>query len=95
MTTRVEAYRQHCARMATAQHKPECPWSRPEQCKPKPRWGFLYGVGSDTPTALAHLGFTEPPLKCDGCVSDVDRELFARLSAEAADYVQGNLLEDA
>lgn len=90
MTTRVETFRAHCARMATAEHKPECPsltarepyWSE---------WSAEYIDGE--PMQLRWLGPKprwEPPT-CDGCLTDDERALFARMAAEAAAYQQGEL----
>lgn len=88
MTTRVETFRAHCARMSKAEHKPECPSLGPP---PRPIWEHVYEDGSDMPTGLAWLGNTPSPPTCDGCLTDADRALFARLAAEAAAYQQGEL----
>lgn len=100
MTTRLESFRDHCKRMATAQHKPECPSLTARE----PYWSGWAPIDPDTgewdttggfPRALGFLG-TRPPWKapkCDGCVSDDDRALFGRLASEADQYMQGELWE--
>lgn len=58
-------FAEHCKRMATAQHKPECrtlDWVR------RDGWG--------------RTDWVYPAPDCTGCVTDADRELFARLAAE-------------
>lgn len=78
--TDLERFRDHARQMSTAEHKPECPWSRPKECEPKPIWRG--GI-----TSLQWLGMTEPPPLCAGCVTDADRLLWARLAAEADAYL--------
>lgn len=96
MTTRVERYRDHCARMADAQHKPECP----SLTAVEPYWppgGWTWTDRADFSKGMSWLGpkpHWEPP-KCDGCLTDDERALFAQLAGEADRYIQGDLLEDA
>ena len=87
---RLSAFREHCAAMAEAEHKPDCP----SLTAKKPYWDpwaptsdgrGLYWRGPEPPW--------EPP-KCDGCNPQTDRDLFAQMAAEVARYEQGEL-EDA
>lgn len=85
-------FRDHCAAMATAEHKPECP----SLTARKPPWP----PGGWVPTDAANLmrGLTRPgpepawvPPTCDGCVTDADRALFGRMASEAATYIDAQL----
>lgn len=98
MTTRLESFRDHCARMAVAEHKPECPmltWREPYW----PSWIPVYGEDG-IPAQLKWAGpkpttgeFVRPT--CDGCLTDDDRALFRQLAAEVDTYLDGQLWEDA
>lgn len=99
VTTRLESFRDHCARMATAEHKPECPmltWVEPYWCS----WVPVYDENDEIPRRLVWAGpkpttgeFQRPT--CDGCNPEADRDLFRRLSAEVDQYLDGQLWEDA
>lgn len=95
MKTQLEAFRDHCRRMAEAEHKPECP----TRTVVKPYWppgGWVPADGENPMNGLAWIGpepHWEPP-KCDGCNSEADRALFARLAVEIDEYQQPTL-EDA
>lgn len=75
-------YRDHCARMAVAEHKPECPmltWRRPYFAM----WSSVFDAAGEV-EALAWNG---PPPKserptCEGCNTADDRALFTALAAE-------------
>lgn len=92
MSTRLDRFRDHCARMATAEHKPECPSLTARE----PYWppgGWVATDGKNEANGLSWLGRKpkwEPP-KCDGCLTDADRDLFARLADEVDQYQQGEL----
>ena len=64
------AFRDHCAHMTTAQHKPECP-----------------SLTAVRPAALSLDRLTWEPPKCDGCVTNAERALFAQMAAEIDDYL--------
>lgn len=88
------AFRDHCRKMAAAEHKPECPSLTavpPPRIYPKyDEDGYIYAMGIN----LEALSWKPPP--CDGCLSDADRALFARLAGEVDTYLDGQLtLEDA
>ena len=93
MSTRLERYRDHCRRMAEAEHKPECP----SLTAVEPYWppgGWVPTDGEDPMNGLSWIGPKpkwEPP-KCDGCNPESDRALFRRLAEEADEYAQGRLL---
>lgn len=83
MTTRLERYRDHCRAMATAEHRPECPWSNPEKAerenKPRPVWRL-----SDDGHGLVWGGMTAPVHEpCDGCITDAERVMWAAMADEA------------
>jgi hypothetical protein len=82
-------FRDHCRRMATAEHKPECPSLGP---KSRPVWESVYEDDSGMPCALRLAGFTEPPPRCSGCNSPEDQAMFARLADEVDDYRSGDLV---
>lgn len=94
MTTRLEAFRDHCRRMAEAEHKPECPMLTARE----PWWppgGWVATDGVNEMNGLIWLG-PEPewvPPHCGGCNSADDRALFARLAGEVDAYAQGELSE--
>lgn len=69
--------RDHCRRMATAQHKPECPSLE----RRRDRWA----LADDN----SHLTWVPAPPRreCAGCVTDTDRALFARLADEIDRYL--------
>lgn len=92
MSTRLERYRDHCRRMSEAQHKPECPSLTARE----PYWDQWEHVQDNCgqTTCLVWRGPKpkwEPP-GCDGCMTDAERALFARLAGEVDDYLQGVLL---
>jgi len=95
MTTRLESFRNHCARMAEAKHKPECPmltWV-------EPYWAAWIPVYDEDgiPAKLVWAGpkpKVERP-KCDGCNPEADQRLFRRLANEVDAYLDGLLWEDA
>lgn len=89
--SQLDEFRRHCARMATALHKPECPSLGPPS---RPVWGTVTG-DDGIPSALRWVGNTPAPPSCDGCNSVADRALFARLASEVEQYQQGALLVDA
>lgn len=74
-------FRDHCRKMATAAHKPECP-SLPEN---QPHWPprgcrAIRAVGE---LVLGRRNGPPPPApKCDGCLTDADRALFAQMAGE-------------
>jgi hypothetical protein len=92
---RLDTFRQHCAEMATAQHKPDCP-----SITAKEPWWDAWTVRCDDkgwPSSMLWRGPKpkwEPP-RCDGCVTDDERALFAQMAREVANYQQGNLMEEA
>lgn len=93
MSTRLERFRDHCRAMSTAQHKLECP----SLVTKRPFWDSWRAVRATNdpmPSCLIWNGPLPPwePPKCDGCVTDAERALFARLAGEVDDYLQGVLL---
>lgn len=68
-------FREHCREMATAEHTAEC----------------VERLADWKHRALMrrYLDIPDPgPMPCcDGCVTDADRALFARLAAEVDDYL--------
>jgi hypothetical protein len=98
--TRLTCFRDHAARMAEADHKPDCP--HVTAVKPYwPRWGAIdenHEWCAKTGKPMVGLGWLgpEPPWErppCDGCVTDDDRALWRRLAAEVDAYVDGDLFE--
>lgn len=89
--TRIEAFRRHCAEMATADHKPECPSLGPPS---RPIWEARWDDDHRIANAMIWRGFTPAPPHCDGCNPAEDRALFARLAAEVEAYQQGELFEE-
>ena len=76
----LQAFRDHCRRMATATHKPECRiWVT---IPPRRAWGWPGGE------------WVIPAPDCGGCVSDADRALFASLAAEVDDYLDRPVVLD-
>ena len=72
----------HADVMAGAVHKPNCPWSRPEQCRPRAQWRLaLSGPG------LQYLGHSDPPPPCDGCVTTAERALWRQIADEISAYL--------
>lgn len=71
------AFRDHCRKMAAADHKPECPSLK------KPGW-----VVPEPGQAGEWMGLVRyfPP-GCDGCNPAVDRDLFERLAGEVDEYL--------
>lgn len=76
------AFRDHCRKMAVAEHKPECKW-------PDARLVAQHNVRQ----ATFERTFSEPkgtrPLAehCLGCVTAADRALFAQMAGEVDDYL--------
>jgi len=81
----LSTFREHCARMATAEHKPECPSLE------RPKW-TPWADGDDIPQGARvwrAIGLVQlPPPKCDGCVTDADRALFRQMADEVDHYLQ-------
>lgn len=92
MTRRIETFRDHCRKMAAAEHKPDiCPTltaTPPERLIPKYEggefWGFYVNIEA----------FSWKPPHCPGCNTESDRALFAQLAAETDRYLQGELFEE-
>lgn len=88
---RLSTFREHCAAMATAEHKPDCPSLTARE----PHWD-AWAVRYDDdghPSSMAWRGPKpkwEPPT-CDGCNPESDRTLFAQMAAEVERYEQGEL----
>lgn len=81
-------FRDHCRRMATAEHVPECPSLTARE----PYWPPGGWVLTDPKDAMAGLTWIGPkpkwePPTCDGCLSDADRALFARMASEVDEYL--------
>lgn len=84
-------FRDHCRKMARAEHKPECPTLHPW----RPRWDWVA-----TRRGESHEHFPdgeydwrpEPPKpKCAGCNTKADQALFAQLADEVDRYEQLDL----
>lgn len=83
----VRAYAEHARRMATAEHTPECVEKRRDALrKAGPKWDVNYDDAGD-PVSLSWLGTVPPPNPCPGCVTDAERDLWARLADEAEAYL--------
>lgn len=78
-------FRNHCRKMATVEHKPECP-SLPANRPHWPTWAAVYGDDGEL-EALRWNGPRPPVPACDGCNSADDRALFARMASEVDDYL--------
>jgi len=97
MSTQLERFRDHCHRMADADHKPDCPsLTAREPYWPPGGWVATHPDKGE----MAGLSWIGPkpawtPPSCDGCLSDGDRDLFRRLAAEADIYLQGDLFGGA
>lgn len=76
------AFRDHCAAMATAEHKPECKWPNLAAVEAKNRLQAKFERLFDEPK-----GTRPRVIHCPGCNPQADRELFARLAAEVDDYL--------
>lgn len=76
-------FRDHCRAMSEAEHKPEC------QSLMTAEWRWPPNADM-----LANPVWWKPP-HCDGCNSEKDRALFARLADEVDEYesLQGALFE--
>ena len=79
------AFRDHCRRMAEAEHRPECASLRPE-----PYW-VAWALSPDGMT-MYWRGPKPPwsPAACDCHLTDAERALFARL----ADEIDAHLSND-
>ena len=88
---RLSTFREHCAAMAKAEHKPDCP----SLTAKKPHWDcWVVEYGADGRPCAMHWRGPEPrwePPKCDGCNPEADRALFAQMAAEVERYEQGEL----
>jgi hypothetical protein len=83
---RLDTFRRHCADMATAQHKPDCPSLTAKE----PHWD-AWAVRYDAQGRPALMLWRGPkpkwePPTCDGCVTDAERDLFAQMAHEVAVY---------
>ena len=84
---RLSTFREHCAAMAVADHKPDCP----SLTAKKPYWP-AWTIAADG-MSMRWNG-PEPkwePPPCDGCNPEKDRALFAQMAAEVERYEQGEL----
>lgn len=84
----LKSFREHCQQMAEAEHKPDCPSITAKE----PHWDAWIPRYDDKgwPSSMVWRGPKpkwEPPT-CDGCNSDADRALFARMAAEVEGYQQ-------
>lgn len=82
------AFRDHARAMAQAQHKPDCPSLTARE----PYWppgGWVPMDGNDPMNGLRWIGPKPPwsPPDCDGCVTNADREMWARLADEIDHYL--------
>lgn len=78
-------FRDHCRKMQTAEHKPECPSLRaPGWVVPTPGYSGRMWMGL--------MPWTPPA--CDGCNPLGDRELFARLADEVDAYLHPDEVVD-
>lgn len=75
-------FRDHCAAMSAAEHKPECEWPSRGAVEAHNRqaamFEHLFGEPDGTRGRATH---------CLGCVTASDRALFALLAAEVDDYL--------
>lgn len=102
MATDLELHRDHCRKMATAQHKPECcRCGKPYCCgclrHPPAHPGWSWAVEAWAMHAVTCPGSPSAP-PCPGCVSDAERVLWARLADEVDAYLTTDdsaLWEDA
>lgn len=93
-TPRLPTLRDHFLRMSAAQHLDECP-SLTARKPYWPRWadidedGNWCGQTGKPAVGLGWLGPEPPwePPRCDGCISDDERALFALLAGEVDDYL--------
>lgn len=77
-------FRDHCRKMAAAEHKPEC------ESLAEPRW-----VNWDPADEIPHgaqlwrdMGLIRLPVSaCPGCLTDAERALFASMAGEVDDYL--------
>lgn len=91
--SQLTAFRDHCRKMADAEHKPECP-SLPANIPYWPAWHGIYDDAGD----IEALGWNGPPPSaptCAGCNSDTDRALFARMAAEVDQHLDRDLFAEA
>jgi hypothetical protein len=72
-------FRDHCRRMAAAEHKPECPSLDPLKVR--------YVVPANDYTGPLWFGLQPIRPKCRGCLTDADRTLFAQMAGEIDDYL--------
>lgn len=78
-------FRDHCRRMSTAEHKPECPSLTARE----PHWDAW--ILAEDGKSMTWRGPKPPwtPPTCDGCLTDADRALFERLADEVDAYSGG------
>jgi hypothetical protein len=74
------AFRDHCAAMSTAEHKPECQGAKPTPSHIEP-------IIDDEGYWRGNKRVPEQPPTCQGCNPTKDRALFALLAAEVDDYL--------
>jgi len=89
VSTDLERFRDHCRRMVSRHHKPECPSLTARE----PYWppGGWIPIDGDPMKGLQWIGPKpkwEPPT-CDGCLADDDRDRFRRLADEIDTYLAG------
>lgn len=75
--------RDHCRRMASAEHKPECPSLDTNL----PNW-----VLDETNSFMTWIPAPPRPV-CDGCVTTGERELFCQLADEIDVYLTGDSVD--
>lgn len=90
----LSAFRDHCRRMAEAEHKPDCPHvTAAEPYWPPGGWAPVDHDGNwdNSGGPIVALGWLGPkpewsPPACDGCIGADDRALWKRLADEVDDY---------
>ena len=83
----LETFRDHCRKMAKAEHRPEC-----ASLRPGPYWSAWAAGSLDQAGNIASLVWLGPkpewqPAPCDCNLNDADRALFARLAGEVDAYL--------
>jgi hypothetical protein len=75
-------FRDHCRKMAAAEHKPECKWTSRAGVEAfnRQQTSFEHMFGED-PASRSRA------VHCEGCVTDADRALFAQMAGEVDDYL--------
>lgn len=88
MTDRsLAATRDHARRMATAEHTDDCVRAYRAACRRAgPKWEVDLDSAGD-PVSMTWLGTVPRPDPCPGCVTEVDRALWARLADELDAYL--------